>query len=285
MVGWIASHTFAMEAVADYAAALADAKEADIRLEAAMAKLFCSEVGFQVVDRALQVRGGRGYETVSSLEARGDVPFPIERFFREARLNTIVEGSSEILHLFLAREALDPHFRRAGALVQPGASFLAKARSAIAAGLFYVPWYLKRWIPSFGTPDDIPSLLRGHWRWTRSNARRLARRILYAMARYGPGLEHRQALLARLVDEGVDLMAMAVTIARAASRREESSAELADLFCRHTRSRVRQRRLLRAADDRCGHRVGTGILDGRYPELETGILPHVREDAQGRASR
>ncbi len=277
MVGWIASHTFAMEAVADYAAALADAKEADIRIEAALAKLFCSEIGFQVVDRSLQVRGGRGYEVVSSLEARGDVPFPIERFFREARLNTIVEGSSEILRLFLAREALDPHFQRAGALVKPEASFLAKARSAIAAGLFYVPWYVRRWVPTFGIPEDLPPTLRGHWRWTRANARRLARRIFYAMARYGPGLEHRQALLGRLVDEGMDLMAMSVTMSRAASRGDAPSVELADLFCRHARARVGQRRSLRAADDRRGDRVGKALLESRYRDLETGILPHVPE--------
>ncbi|MHC5010143.1 MAG: acyl-CoA dehydrogenase family protein, partial [Planctomycetota bacterium] len=103
MVGWIASHTFAMEAFCDYAASLADRKESDIRIEAAMAKLFCSETGYAVVDRTLQVRGGRGYETESSLAARGDDTWPVERLFREARLNTIIEGSSEILRLFLAR--------------------------------------------------------------------------------------------------------------------------------------------------------------------------------------
>jgi hypothetical protein len=279
-LGWIASHVFAMESFCDYASALADRGESDIRIEAAMAKLFCSEIGFRVVDETIQVRGGRGYEKVHSLVARGESPDPVERLFREARLNTIVEGSSEILRLFLAREALDPHFQRAGALLDPEASFVAKAAAAVRFGVYYTGWWFSRLLPRFGkTPADMPAALRGHWRWIERTSRGLARRILYAMLRFGPGLEHRQVLLGRLVDEGVELTAVAVTCARAASRGDGASVELADLFCRHARVRVAAARRRPARLDRAGREVAEHVLQGRYRSLEEGILPHVPEDA------
>jgi alkylation response protein AidB-like acyl-CoA dehydrogenase len=280
MVGWIASHTFAMEALSDYATALADGKEADIRLEAAMAKLFCSEVGYRVADLTLQVRGGRGYETQASLAERGEPAWPVERLFREARLNTIVEGSSEILRLFLAREALDPHLRRAGALARAGSPFGARAFAFLRCAGYYPFWYAWRWLPRLGRPAGLPRALAPHFRWARRNVRRLARRILYAMLRHGPGLEHRQALLGRLVDEGVEMTAMAVTIARAGSRGDPASIELADLFCRHARARVLgARRVPQSLDDR-GRLVGHAVLDGRYAALEDGILPYPAHPAQ-----
>ena len=251
-VAWIASHAFAMQALCDYVAQLADQGDTDIRLEAALAKLFCSETLLGVVERTVQVRGGRGYETVRSLEARGETPWPVERLWREARLNTIVEGTSEVLRLFLAREALDPHLTRAGAFAKPDAPFLARAKGFLACATYYPFYWLKRMLPRLGTPAGVPAPLRGHWRALERGCRRLARRTLYAMLRFGPSLEHRQALLGRLVDDGSELIAMAATIARAGSRADARSIALADLFCRHALARVRARRASDAGLDRAG---------------------------------
>jgi alkylation response protein AidB-like acyl-CoA dehydrogenase len=272
-LGWMASHVFAMEAISDYAAGLADRKESDLRVDAAVAKLFCSETGLSVVDHALQIRGGRGYETEASLRARGETPWPVERLYREARLNTIVEGTSEILRLFVAREALDPHVQRGGAFLVPDARFGAKAKAFLKALAFYPGWYALQWVPrGAGTPSDLPPLLRRHWRFARRGVRRLSRRIFHAMLRHGPGLQHRQAVLGRIVDEGVDLFATTVAVARAASRGDPASVELADLFARHARARIRAARTARAALDRAGTRVAEAVLDGRYQALEAGIL-------------
>ena len=135
-VGWIAAHTYAMQAFSDYASLLADKGDVDLRIEAAMSKLFCSEVVDQIADRTMQIRGGRGYETAASLRARGERDWPVERIYREARLNRIVEGTSEVMRLFLAREALDPHLRRAGAVAQPNAPFGKKLRSFLKCAAF-----------------------------------------------------------------------------------------------------------------------------------------------------
>ena len=268
-IGWIASHTFAMESLSDYAASLADRGDSDIRIEAAMAKLFCSETVFEVADRTMQIRAGRGYETAASLEARGEQPEPVEQLFREARLNRIVEGTSEIMRLFLAREALDPHLTRAGAFADPQAPFGARAKAFLRCAAYYPFWYLKRWLPTWGTPSEIDASLRPAWSAMRRQTRSLTRRIFHAMVRFGPGLEHRQALLGRLVDDGTDIVAMAAALSRASRLGDVASCELADLFCRHARQRIRARKTHPRRLDGKGRHVAKGVLGDRYTALES----------------
>ncbi len=277
-LGWIASHTFAMEAFSDYTAGLADRGNTDFRIEAAMAKLFCSEVLFKITDRTVQIRGGRGYEKPESLRARGEKPWPVERLFREARLNTIVEGTSEIMRLFIAREALDPHLQRVGALAEPGSSFGAKLKAMGRGAAHYPLWYLSTWWPGIGAPAGIPPELRGHWAWSRRQVKRLSRRITYAMGRWRARLERRQGWLGRMVDEAVDLTAMSLSISRAASRGDRGSIELADLFCRHARSRIRERHHTPTALDRKASEVAAHLLLGHYTDLERGIVAEPEGD-------
>ena len=271
-LAWMASHAYAMQSLSDYAAALADRGDSDIRLEAAMAKLFGSEMVFQVADRTVQVFAGRGYETKASLEARGEWGEPVERWFRESRLNRIVEGTSEILRLFLAREALDPHLRRAGALAQPGAGTGAKVWSFLKAGAFYPFWYVARLLPRSLPPSSLPAQLKKPWRQLERESRRLARRIFYAMVRFGPSLEHRQALLGRLVDDGTDLVAVGVTLGHAARKGAAPDVELAALFARHAFQRLKQRRSVPVRLDAEDRKVAANLLEGRYAGFERDVM-------------
>ena len=278
-LAWMASHTFAMEAVSDYASGLAVRGDVDIRMEAAMAKLFCSEAAETIADMTMQIRAGRGYESEQSLGERGETPFPVERIYRDTRINTIVEGTSEIMRLFIAREALDPHLRKAGALVDPRSSGGEKAKSLVAAALWYPGWYLTRWVAfDRPLPDGVPAELVRHVKFVRTASRRLARSLFHAMVVVGPALERRQVQLGRFVDIGCDLFAMSAAVSRAASRtkddpRDRSAVELADHFCRTARRRVAASfRAARSNDDRSGVRVARGVLEGRYGWLETGIV-------------
>ncbi len=291
-LAWMASHIFAMEAVSDYASGLAAKGNVDVRLEAAMAKLFCSELSVAIADATLQIRGGRGYENEESLRGRGETPYPVERIVRDMRINTIVEGTTDIMHLFIAREALDPHLKKAGALVEKGSTPEAKRKSLMSAMAFYPGWYLTRWLPAWKpAPAEVPHELAGHLAFARSGSRRLARSLFHSMVANGPALERRQATLARFVEIGTDLFAIAATISRAASRAKAGgddggAIELADHFCRCARRRVDVAfRAVRSNDDRSGRHVAGGTLEGRYGWLEEGILRSCDDAAPRGASR
>ena len=182
----MAANTFAMESMTLLAASLVDRdKKADIRLEAAMCKLWGTEMGWQIVDDTMQIRGGRGYETADSLKARGEEPVPIERFMRDCRINTIFEGSSEIMRLFLAREALDPHLKVAGAALNLTANERAR-ESRDESGIFYASWYPRQWIGFGSGAGRLSPSLRKHVRYVARTSRRLARKLFHAMARFAP---------------------------------------------------------------------------------------------------
>jgi alkylation response protein AidB-like acyl-CoA dehydrogenase len=270
----IAAYTFAMEAIAELSAGLADAGKSDIRLEAAIAKMYNSEAAWQVVDETMQIRGGRGYETAESLAARGEAPIPLEQVMRDLRINLIFEGSSEIMRLFIAREAVDPHLSKAGAMVDPEAATADRIKGALGLGTHLAGW-LPGLVAGWGRWPQYSEFgsLAPHLRFVSRAARRLGRTLFYAMTRFGPGLEKRQSVLFRLVDVAAELFAMAAVCVRAhtlvAAGGERSSLRLADLFCRAARRRVATRfRQVFRNDDRARYRLAQDVLTGHYAWLE-----------------
>ncbi len=275
----MAARTYAMEAISDLCTMLADRGESDIRLEAAIAKLVNSDTAWELADEAMQIRGGRGYETARSLKARGEKAIPLERLVRDLRINRIFEGSNEILRLFIAREAVDTHLKVAGDLLDPRISFGRKLRAYLRAGAFYAAWYPRRWLgwgrwPQYGAFGPLAT----HLRFVDRTTRRLARAQFHTMMRYQAGLERKQAVLFRLVDVGAQLFAMSAICARAQRDvvqhpEDRSPYELADLYCRGARRRIAG--LFRAVgrnDDGLAYRVARGALEGRYEWLEAGVF-------------
>jgi alkylation response protein AidB-like acyl-CoA dehydrogenase len=277
-IGRMAADTFAMQSVVDVTAGMADAHTFDIRLEAAFAKMWNSERAWELANDCLQIRGGRGYETSASLKERGETPWPVERMVRDLRINLIFEGSSEIMRLFIAREAVDNHLKVAGDLVNPKAPTGRRAAAAVKAGLHYAWWFPTRFLgwghwPRFGMYGP----LAGHVRYADRATRRLARSVFYAMVRFGPGLEKRQAVLGRIVEIGAELFAMTAACVRARQLVEKNPGDrtpitLADVFCRHAHRRIEERlRALFHNDDTATYKLARGVLEGRYTWLEEGI--------------
>ncbi|WFB07135.1 acyl-CoA dehydrogenase family protein [Streptomyces sp. LX-29] len=284
-ISFIAATTFALEAVLDLASQMADEDRNDIRIEAALAKLYGSEQAWRMADELVQIRGGRGFETAASLAARGERAVPAEQMLRDMRINRIFEGSTEIMHLLIAREAVDAHLSVAGDLIDPDKSFAEKRRAAAKAGGFYA-----RWLPGLVTgPGQLPRAyaefnpaghrdLSGHLRYVERSARKLARSTFYAMSRWQGRMETKQGFLGRIVDIGAELFAMSAACVRAEKLRGEGdhgteAYQLADVFCRQARIRADElfARLWTNTDD-LDRSIVAGVMSGSYGWLEEGVL-------------
>ncbi|MCT4354097.1 acyl-CoA dehydrogenase family protein [Streptomyces sp. Je 1-79] len=279
-ISFIAATTFALEAVVDLSSQMADEDRNDIRIEAALAKLYGSEMGCLIADELVQIRGGRGYETADSLAARGERAVPAEQLLRDLRINRIFEGSTEIMHLLIAREAVDAHLAVAGDIIDPEKSLGDKAKAGARAGGFYA-----RWLPKLvAGPGQLPNAyaefgaLATHLRYVERTSRKLARSTFYAMSRWQGRMELKQAFLGRIVDIGAELFAMSAACVRAELMRStgdhgREAHALADAFCRQSRLRVEELfgRLWANTDD-VDRRVVDGVLAGRFDWLEAGVV-------------
>ena len=280
-ISFIAATTYALESVQELSGHMSDEGRNDIRIEAALAKLYASEMSVKIADELMQIRGGRGYETAQSLAARGERAVGVEQLVRDLRINRIFEGSTEIMHLLIAREAVDAHLAAAGALADADADLSAKAKAAAKASGFYA-----KWLPQLATgrgqlPTSFAEFgqLAPHLRYIERTARKLARSTFYGMARWQAGLEKRQGFLGRIVDIGAELFAMSAACVRAEMQREddvregEVAYELADVFCRQARLRIETlfEGLWRNTDD-ADRRLADRVLDGACTWLEQGIL-------------
>jgi alkylation response protein AidB-like acyl-CoA dehydrogenase len=271
----MAATTFAMEAVSDLASRLADRGGYDIRLEAAAAKEFNSVRAWEIIDDTMQIRGGRGYETEQSLKDRGEAPIPVERAMRDARINRIFEGSSEIMHLFIAREAVDVHLQIAGAIIEGDAKAKLQALPKIAA--FYGAWYPSRWAVTMPWAYGEYGRLGQHLRYAEKATRKLAREMFHGMALFQAKLQRKQAFLFRAVDIGLYLFAMSAAISRATHMKRTNhpearyAEEIADLFARNARQKVDEyfRQMWHNHDD-FKNKVARDVLAGKYAWLEEG---------------
>jgi alkylation response protein AidB-like acyl-CoA dehydrogenase len=279
-IGEMVATTFAMDSMVWLTSALVDRKTTDIRLEAATAKLFCSEACWRIIDDTVQIRGGRGYETARSLRGRGEPGIAVERMMRDGRINLIIEGTSQIMRLFIAREALDAHMRVVSKLLNPSELPGAKMRAALSAFSFYALWYPAQWLSALWAPryTALGPRLAGHLRFVERASHRLARALFHGAVRHQTRLAYRQQLLGRLVDVGADLFAMAAACSKAQAMgrlqpSEQSPVELADLFCRLARLRITHAmRALHRNEDRPSIRAAQDVLAGRFAWLEDGIV-------------
>ncbi|WP_030844414.1 acyl-CoA dehydrogenase family protein [Streptomyces sp. NRRL F-4474] len=303
-ISFIAATTFALEAVVDLASQMADEDRNDIRIEAALAKLYGSEMACLMADELVQIRGGRGFETAESLAARGERAVPAEQLLRDLRINRIFEGSTEIMHLLIAREAVDAHLSVAGDLIDPEKALGDKARAGARAAGFYA-----RWLPKLATgPGHVPGTYRAfhpsghpdlspHLRYVERSARKLARSTFYAMSRWQGRMETKQGFLGRIVDIGAELFAMSAACVRAEHLRASGehgreAYQLADAFCEQSRLRVEELfgRLWSNTDD-LDRKVVAGVLSGTYAWLEDGVLdpsgdgPWIADAAPGPSNR
>lgn len=280
-LSFIAATNYALDAVLELSGQMADEGRNDIRIEAALAKLWSSEMACVIADEVMQIRGGRGYETAESLAARGERAVPVEQVLRDLRINRIFEGSSEIMRLLIAREAVDEHLAAAGDLAKPDAGLRQKAAAAVGASGFYAKWLPQLAFGEGQRPRAYHEFgaLASHLRFIERSSRKLARNTFYGMARWQAKLEQRQGFLGRVVDIGAELFAMSAACVRAEAQRAADPAvgrqayELAETFCEQATLRVEALfRGLWANTDASDVQLSRNLLQDRYTWLEDGIL-------------
>jgi len=275
----MAGDVFAMEAMTFLTSSLLDRKSGDLRIETAMCKMWATEMTWKIADDAMQVRGGRGYETAASLAGRGEPPISVERFLRDCRVNTIFEGSSEIMRLFIAREALDPHLKVGGAIFNTQLPKSERLKAVFSSGKFYAGWYPRQWLPNgAGKIDNLPKILRTHVDFAAATSKKLARGLFHAMARFGPKLDREQLLLSRFVGIATELFAISATCSYAQwllgqGKPSDEILSLAEYFCRSSRARIDHHfaGTSRNADKR-GYQLTQDLLAGKHEMLRSGIV-------------
>ncbi len=284
-LGRMASNLFAMEALALTAWRMADQHTFDVRIEAALAKLFCSEQTIQFLKDAQVIFGGMGYETAHSKWLRGEPAFGIEQLVRDAEMYRIGEGATDILRPFVAREGLNMHLEKAGHLFDERATGIRQFIEFQRLLRFYVPWYLSQWRgrrlplrPEFQRSNVYSKLL-----FVERASRRLARTIFYAMLLHRKGLQDDQGRQNRIEMVGEDLLVIAAT-ALYAEMQERTAAhpevwDLAEACFREAQYRIEHNlhELVRNQDARVTS-VGGNALSGRYPALNNGIIQRGLQD-------
>ena len=275
----MAGNVFAMEAMTFLTSSLLDRKAGDLRIETAMCKMWATETTWRIADDAMQVRGGRGYETAQSLAGRGEPPIAVERFLRDCRVNTIFEGSSEIMRLFIAREALDPHLKVGGAIFNTQLPMSERAKAVFSSGKFYAGWYPRQWLLNgAGKIDNLHATLRGRVDYAARTSKRLARGLFHAMARFGPKLDREQLLLSRFVGVATELFAISATCSYAQwllgqGKPADEILTIADYFCRSAKTRIDHHfaGTMRNVDKR-GYQLVQELLAGKHELLRDGIV-------------
>jgi alkylation response protein AidB-like acyl-CoA dehydrogenase len=278
-VAEMAGNVFAMEAMTFLTSSLLDRKSGDLRIETAMCKMWATETTWRIADDAMQVRGGRGYETAQSLAGRGEPPIAVERFLRDCRVNTIFEGSSEIMRLFIAREALDPHLKVGGAIFNTQLPMSERAKAVFSSGKFYAGWYPRQWLMNgAGRIENLHVTLQGHIDYAARTSKRLARGLFHAMARFGPKLDREQLLLSRFVGVATELFAISATCSYAQwllgqGKPVDEVLSVADYFCRSAKTRIDHHfaGTMRNVDRR-GYQLVQELLAGKHELLRDGIV-------------
>jgi len=280
-LGHMAANLFAMEALAFSVWRMADQHLYDVRIEAAIAKIFCSETTIKFLKDAQIIFGGMGYETADSKRIRGEPAFGIEQLIRDAEMYRIGEGATDILRPFVAREGLSPHLERAQQYLSWRLGRNTRFVELLKLLRFYVPWYMSLWVRR-AIPDRtefrhprVAQLLS----YVERSSRHLAGAMFWAMVRHGEQLRDDQGRQNRIETVGEDLLAITTSVLWASSQERANADEQVWELVEQVVAGAR-RRIDRAIDELGGRNkdhvvatIGQQASGGHYTWLSHGIIP------------
>lgn len=259
MIVRMAARTLALEALVRMTGVWVDMKQ-DVRLESAAAKILATEWLWDSVNDVLQIRGGRGFETTSSLLSHNELPIPVGRMMRDARINLIWEGTSEIMRMWIARECLAEY-------IQHGVNLkFGSVKQKVSAVSYYARMIFRGFNPLSGLE------------FSQKIARELTRAAIFGTMYHQTALQHKQLLLKKLVDTSITVFAAKAVSSYVASAQicgKHLSRELAEFFCDDVKKRIRPpsslRKTIFTKADTKVYKIVKRILRGEAEWLEEGI--------------
>ncbi|WP_342350055.1 acyl-CoA dehydrogenase family protein, partial [uncultured Nitrospira sp.] len=248
-------------------------------MEAAIAKIACSERTITFLKDVQIIFGGMGYERADSMRVRGEPAFGIEQLVRDSEMSRIGEGATDVLRPFVAREALNPHLERAQAYLEASGSTWASICESVNLGKWYLPQYVNLWkrktLPSRTEMQHTKA--RKRLTYVERASRRMARAVFYILAIHQEGLRDDQGRQNRIEEVGEDLLmiaAAALWAERQYSREGDPGVwDLADEVFHIARKRIdRMIPEIIHNDDAVTNTVGKRAFLGQYPMLNHGII-------------
>jgi acyl-CoA dehydrogenase family protein 9 len=233
----LAAETYAADAMLGALAAAVDREGGEaLALEAACAKVFCSELIWRAADEMVQVAGGRGFVK----------PYPYERMLRDARINRIFEGTNEILRLFIGLNGIEGPAAR---LKELGAALRRPLRNLGLVSGYAASRVRSALGASAELEVPLDARLEEHRRYFVKHVAELAAAAERAVLKHRERIVERQLVVERLADMAIAMYATAAVLARTQRLIEERGVEgcaeelaLCDLFCVEAGRRFRARR-------------------------------------------
>lgn len=276
-LGRMATSLFAMEALCELAWQMADQKKYDVRIEAALTKIICSEQTIAFLNDAQVIFGGMGYETADSKRFRGEPAFGLEQLVRDATMYRIGEGATDILRPFVAREGLNTHLEQIKDAMDDGIKLSALPRLLS----FYIPWYLRQWLKRSvpHRPEFSDHRVRERLEYAERTSRTLARRIFYAMLICQESMRDDQGRQNRIDIVGEELFTLIASALHAQRINRDYAWELADEQYRRSRKLIQTMlKELLSNDDSEGEALGIRAIMGEYDGLNSGIVQRGLDD-------
>ena len=223
---------YAAESMTYMTCGLMDRGQRDYAIEAAMSKVFASEMMWMVSNECSSVMGGLGYSR----------EYPFERFVRDSRINLIFEGTNEILRLFIALSG-----------IQAPGEHLRGLVSALKDPLENYSMLLTELVSRVRNRVITEELDHAHPKLKRAavhieeKAELFGQTVERMLRHHKKQIIDEQLVLERLADVAIDLYAMVAVVSRATRALEQErelashERELASAFCNRANRRIRRR--------------------------------------------
>lgn len=209
-IAYMTAHAYAMEAMTYVTAGLIDRGLEDYMLETAMLKVYSTELLWNMIHDTFQIYGGAAYFCDR----------PVERMFRDARINQIGEGANDVLRAFIALVGMRG----------PGEDMLAilaglkkNVFSGVGKGIAFTGGRLKGYVAPPEVPVKHGALARDASKLSRLIAK-FDRKTKHMMVKHGEDILDRQLVLGRIADLSMELLAQACVLSRLDSEMAGSGA-------------------------------------------------------------